>query len=120
MINRIAQISDTHLSPPSRISRANFDRVAEHLTTSAPDLIVNTGDLALDGADHDADLQEAVSAHRSLGVETYVLPGNHDVGDHLMGARKQPVDGRAPRPLPPYRRRRLLVGRYSGLGGCLG
>lgn len=91
MITRIAQISDTHLSPGKPFFRENFDRVAEHLREGAADLVINTGDLALDGADHEADLIEARTAHADLGRECLLLPGNHDVGDHLDVARKQPV-----------------------------
>jgi 3',5'-cyclic-AMP phosphodiesterase len=65
MITRIAQISATHLSPSKPFFRSNFDLVAEHLREVAPDLVINTGDLALDGADSDDDLLEAVGAHRS-------------------------------------------------------
>lgn len=91
MTVRIAQITDTHLSPGRPFFRANFDRVAEHLRASRPDLVINTGDLALDGADSDEDLAEALAAHRGLGLETWLLPGNHDVGDHPDVARKQPA-----------------------------
>ncbi|MGL4441526.1 MAG: metallophosphoesterase family protein [Bosea sp. (in: a-proteobacteria)] len=91
MITRIVQISDTHLSPAKPYFRSNFDLVAEHLRSTRPDLVINTGDLALDGADHDADLHEALVAHTALGLECCMLPGNHDVGDHLDVARRQPV-----------------------------
>ncbi|MGL4439195.1 MAG: metallophosphoesterase family protein [Bosea sp. (in: a-proteobacteria)] len=92
MITRIAQISDTHLSPAKPYFRSNFDLVAEHLRGNAPDIVINTGDLALDGADHEADLVEARAAHAGLGLECHMLPGNHDVGDHLDVARRQPVN----------------------------
>lgn len=92
MTIRIAQISDTHLSPEKPFFRENFDKIAESLRDSRPDLVINTGDLALDGADHEADLVEARSAHDSLGLEWHALPGNHDVGDHLDVARRQPVN----------------------------
>ncbi len=101
MITRIAQITDTHLSPAKPYFRSNFDLVAAHLRESRADLVINTGDLALDGADHDADLIEAREAHASLGKECLVLPGNHDVGDHLDVARRQPVN---PERLARYRR----------------
>ncbi len=101
MITRIAQISDTHLSPTKPYFRSNFDLVAEHLRANAPDLVINTGDLALDGADHDEDLAEARAAHHALGLEYHVLPGNHDVGDHLDVARRQPVNSER---LTRYRR----------------
>lgn len=101
MITRIAQISDTHLSPSKSFFRSNFDRIAEDLADAAPDLIINTGDLALDGADHEDDLHEAVSAHRGVGIETHLLPGNHDVGDHPELAKRQPANAER---LQRYRR----------------
>ncbi len=91
MTTRIAQISDTHLSRSRPFFSGNFDLVAEHLRGARPDIVVNTGDLALDGADSEDDLSEAADRHEALGLETYLLPGNHDVGDHLDVARKQPV-----------------------------
>jgi 3',5'-cyclic-AMP phosphodiesterase len=88
---RIAQISDTHLSPSKPFFRANFDLVAENLRDRRPDIIINTGDIALDGADHEADLILAKELHDAIGLESYLLPGNHDVGDHRDVARRQPV-----------------------------
>ncbi len=104
MTTRIAQISDTHLSPAKPYFRSNFDLVAEHLADAAPDLVVNTGDLSLDGADRDEDLREAVAAHRDLAAECRLLPGNHDVGDAPDVARLQPVDA------DRLRRYRRIVG----------
>jgi Icc protein len=92
MTVRIAQISDTHLSPTRTVFDANFDRVAEHLRDLAPDLVVNTGDLSMDGADHAPDLALARDRHRSLGLDCRVLPGNHDVGDHPDVPSRQPAD----------------------------
>ncbi|MFM9973519.1 MAG: metallophosphoesterase family protein [Beijerinckiaceae bacterium] len=88
---RIAQISDTHLSSSKPFFRSNFDLVSENLRDRRPDFIINTGDLALNGADSDADLILAKELHDSIGIDCHLLPGNHDVGDHLDVARKQPV-----------------------------
>lgn len=88
----VAQISDTHLSPSKPYFRDNFEIVAEELRARRPDFILNTGDLALDGADSDADLELARTAHASLGIEVHAIPGNHDVGDHPDVARRQPVN----------------------------
>lgn len=101
MITRIAQISDSHLSADKPYFRSNFDIVADDLKRRAPDLVINTGDLALDGADNEADLVEARAAHQGLGLECHLLPGNHDVGDHLDVARRQPVSAER---LARYRR----------------
>lgn len=98
---RIAQISDTHLSSTKPFFRSNFDLVCENLRDRRPDLIINTGDLALDGADSDADLTLAKELHDRMGIDCHLLPGNHDVGDHLDVARRQPVNGQR---LDRYRR----------------
>jgi hypothetical protein len=91
MTLRIAQISDTHLSPRRGYFTANFDRVAEVLAADGPDLVINTGDLALNGADEDGDLELAVARHRGLRATTLLLPGNHDVGDSIGVGSAQPI-----------------------------
>lgn len=89
---RVAQISDSHLSPSKPFFTGNFERVAEALRSSKPDLVVNTGDLSLNGADDEADLVEARRLHDLIGLETHVLPGNHDVGDNVDVPTRQPID----------------------------
>lgn len=81
MTFRFAQISDTHLSRERPFFTANFLRVAEHLRASRPDLVVNTGDLALDGPEREDDLAEARRLHDAMGLSVRYIPGNHDVGE---------------------------------------
>ena len=50
MTFRIAQISDTHLSDTKPFFVDNFVRVGEALRESKPDLVLNSGDITLDGA----------------------------------------------------------------------
>jgi len=88
----VAQVSDTHLGARTLLFRSNFDRVAAMLTELRPDLVVATGDLSLDGADHDADLEFAAASFRALPGPVHTVPGNHDVGDHPARAPQQPVD----------------------------
>jgi 3',5'-cyclic AMP phosphodiesterase CpdA len=92
MTVRVAQISDSHISDSKPAFLKNFDVVCEHLRAHRPDLVVNTGDLALDGADSEADLIAARDRHRALGIDTLLLPGNHDVGDSPEIARRQPLN----------------------------
>jgi 3',5'-cyclic AMP phosphodiesterase CpdA len=54
--------------------------------------VVATGDLSLDGADHDADLIHARARHAALGLDWVAVPGNHDVGDATALRAKQPAD----------------------------
>lgn len=88
---RIAQISDTHLSRARPLFDGNFPPLAEALRAAAPDLVVHTGDLALDGADSDDDLVHGVEAMNTLGLDWLAVPGNHDVGDDAVLGGRQPV-----------------------------
>lgn len=101
MTVRVAQISDSHISDSKPAFLANFDRVCEHLRANRPDIVINTGDLALDGADSEADLMVARQRHEAIGIETLVLPGNHDVGDSPEIAKRQPLNAER---LARYRR----------------
>lgn len=92
MITRIAQVSDAHLSPTRPFFAENFARVAEAVRGAKPDLVLATGDLSLDGADSDADLEHAVAAHAAIGREWLCVPGNHDVGDEAILRGRQPVN----------------------------
>lgn len=88
----IAQISDTHLSDDRPYFNANFERLAETLQTAKPDLVINTGDATLDGADREADLHRAKAMHDALGIPYRVVPGNHDTGDSRNVGSKQAID----------------------------
>jgi 3',5'-cyclic-AMP phosphodiesterase len=92
MTFRIAHISDSHLAPHQPGFDANFTRVSEAVRAARPDLVVSTGDVSLDGADHDAHLAHAHAAHAALGIEWRAVPGNHDIGDDVSYAPRQPAD----------------------------
>ncbi len=87
---KLLQITDTHLSPAKAQFNDNWEPLARWIAEIAPDLVVHTGDLSIDGADHEADLAFAIDLIRRLPVPVLCLPGNHDVG-HLPGTA-QPVD----------------------------
>lgn len=87
---KLLQITDTHLSPSKPHFNDNWEPLARWIADLAPDLVVHTGDLSVDGADHDADLSFSAALVRRLPVPVLCLPGNHDIG-HLPGTR-QPVD----------------------------
>jgi 3',5'-cyclic AMP phosphodiesterase CpdA len=59
----------------------NFDTVVDIIAARSPDLVVNTGDIAFNGADDEDDLGYARSRHARLPVPFRAVPGNHDVGD---------------------------------------
>lgn len=91
MTVRIAQISDTHLSRGRPFFIGNFERIADDLRLRKPDIVINSGDLSLDGADVEDDLAFAADAHAGLAAEVHMIPGNHDVGDHVDVATRQPA-----------------------------
>ncbi len=93
MTVRVAQISDTHLSREKPFFVANFNMVAAALAASAPDLVVNTGDVSLDGVAEDDDLAEARRLHEAIGLPARFIPGNHDVGEShdVPGSKETPI-----------------------------
>lgn len=88
----IAQITDTHLALTKPFFRDNFAVVAAALRARRPDLVVNTGDVSVNGADLREDLEAARTMHEELRLPWLAVPGNHDVGDTPETARKQPID----------------------------
>jgi len=88
----VAHISDTHLSRAKPFFIDNFTAVAAHLRETQPDLVINTGDVSLNGADERDDLIASREMHESLQLPWLAIPGNHDVGDNQETARKQPAN----------------------------
>jgi 3',5'-cyclic AMP phosphodiesterase CpdA len=91
MTFRLVQISDSHLSAAKPFFAGNFERLSERLNLEAPDLVVNTGDVSLNGAEGIADLQAARTMHDAIGVPYRVIPGNHDIGDNQASAHQVAV-----------------------------
>jgi 3',5'-cyclic AMP phosphodiesterase CpdA len=81
MTYRVAQISDTHLSRDKPFFVESFGLVAVAVTASAPDLVLNSGDVSLDGVARESDLAEARRLHDAIALPTRYIPGNHDVGE---------------------------------------
>jgi len=79
---RLTQISDTHLARRLTPLTDNFNRIADHIDASRPDLVVNTGDLTYDAPNSPDDIAFARELHDGLPVPCRHLPGNHDVGDN--------------------------------------
>jgi len=78
---KIAHISDTHLSDRHGFFVENFLRVVEAVNQWAPDLVIHTGDLSINGADRLRDLTYSMELMRRFEAPVRVLPGNHDVGE---------------------------------------
>ncbi|HLG83495.1 MAG TPA: metallophosphoesterase [Bradyrhizobium sp.] len=87
---RLTQISDTHLARRLPKLTFNFERVADHIDATRPDLVINSGDLAFDAPVHADDLAFARSLHDALPVPCRSLPGNHDIGDNPTQAGPVP------------------------------
>jgi alkaline phosphatase D len=92
MAMRILQISDTHLSARHDAFRDNAEAFASWVASQDADLVVHSGDLAMDGAGDAADLHHSMDWIRSLDREVLIVPGNHDVGDTAAIRPDQTVD----------------------------
>ncbi|RTL69953.1 MAG: metallophosphoesterase [Hyphomicrobiales bacterium] len=81
MTFRIAQISDTHLDGGPGYFTAGFRAIAAHVNGARPDLVVNSGDMSLDGAANADDLAAARRLHDEITAPVRFIPGNHDLGE---------------------------------------
>jgi 3',5'-cyclic AMP phosphodiesterase CpdA len=102
MTYRVAHISDTHLSAAKPFFTQNFLRIGAAIADAEPDLVLNSGDISLDGAGTEQDLAAARELHDRLGLKLRFLPGNHDLGD------SQDSPGRGEHPINAERRQRYL------------
>lgn len=80
-MQRVVQISDTHLSPTKQHFACNWQPLTSWLAAETPDLIVHTGDVTVDGADLDEDMRHCRTLLDTLGAPVLSVPGNHDVGE---------------------------------------
>jgi 3',5'-cyclic AMP phosphodiesterase CpdA len=81
----IAHITDTHLSAVHPQFVANFEATVGALNRLGPELVINTGDLTVDGAVREGDHAHARALHQRIAAPWRVLPGNHDLGDNPPG-----------------------------------
>lgn len=88
---RIAQISDTHLSRGKPFFVENFERAVRHVARGNYDLVINSGDVSLDGSGHDDDLAESRRLHDATHLPLRYIPGNHDIGESQDTPLKQNV-----------------------------
>ena len=86
---RVLQISDTHLSRTKPHFTANWAPLRDWILRQNADLIVHTGDLTVDGADHEEDVREGAELMRSLQAPFLAVPGSTAGGDisELTGGR---------------------------------
>jgi 3',5'-cyclic AMP phosphodiesterase CpdA len=82
---RIIVISDPHLSPTHGFFWDNWCRACEMANRLAPDAVIVSGDLCINGPDSDAEVAFAHQALARLKPPVHAIPGNHDVGDEPPG-----------------------------------
>jgi 3',5'-cyclic AMP phosphodiesterase CpdA len=82
---RIIVISDPHLSPTHGFFWDNWCRACEAVNRLAPDAVIVSGDLCINGPDSDAEVAFARRALGRLTSPVHAIPGNHDVGDEPPG-----------------------------------
>ncbi|MBM4073580.1 MAG: metallophosphoesterase [Planctomycetes bacterium] len=98
---RIVQVSDPHLSRYKAYYQQNWETFLQLMAENPPDLVVCTGDLCVNGVEHDDDLAFARTQLGRLGVPWLAIPGNHDIGD-------QPPDLKFKKPVDEHKRARWL------------
>lgn len=96
---KIVHISDTHFSRRPSVFQYNWEIAVDLIRDLAPDLVVCTGDIAMNAATDPDDLVYAREQLDRLGVEVLAVPGNHDVGDLFVG--HDPIDAAS---IDAYRR----------------
>ena len=84
---RITQISDMHLSRRRPFFQHNWESLVELMHEEAPDLIICTGDMSIDGADHADELAFAARQFERIASPVLFVPGNHDIGNSLPDVR---------------------------------
>lgn len=90
---RIVQVSDPHLSRYKAYYYQNWETFLRLMVEDPPDLVVCTGDLCVNGGEHDDDLVFAREQLGRLNVPWLAIPGNHDIGDQPPDHKfKEPVD----------------------------
>lgn len=78
----LIQITDTHLSRQRPAFLRNFEVAADIIARERPDLVVHTGDIAVEATARRDDLVFGKEAMDSLGAPHRAIPGNHDLGDN--------------------------------------
>lgn len=84
---RVVHISDPHLSRRNSFFHHNWEILLATLNASPPDLIVCTGDMSYNGAEHDDDITFAAEQFKRLTTQVVCVPGNHDLGNSVPDVR---------------------------------
>jgi 3',5'-cyclic AMP phosphodiesterase CpdA len=78
----ITQVSDTHLSRQKSEFVGNFEVAADHVARQKPDLVVHSGDIAVEATQRPDDLAFAHELMAGLAAPYRAIAGNHDIGDN--------------------------------------
>jgi 3',5'-cyclic AMP phosphodiesterase CpdA len=81
---KIVLVSDTHLAPRATAFRENWATVAAWIDRTAPDLVINLGDITADGAGDPREIDAARAVFDEVAPSMRFLPGNHDIGDNPL------------------------------------
>jgi alkaline phosphatase D len=76
-----------HLSRRRPFFQHNWEILVELMNAEAPDLIVCTGDMTFDGAEHKDELAFASRQFERISSKVLFVPGNHDIGNSLPDVR---------------------------------
>ncbi len=82
---KVIQITDTHFSPSKTHFNSNWAPLLAWLETEKPNLIIHTGDLTVDGADHADDMTFCMELMRQAPAPVLIVPEimmSATCGDH--------------------------------------
>jgi 3',5'-cyclic AMP phosphodiesterase CpdA len=79
-LSQVLVLSDSHVSARTPEAVANWAAVAA--LAGEVELVIHAGDLTLDGARDEADVDHARRLLDALPSPWFAIPGNHDVGDN--------------------------------------
>jgi 3',5'-cyclic AMP phosphodiesterase CpdA len=82
MAFRVLQVSDTHVSGDRPCFNGNARAAFRHAPVVDADLVIHTGDVALDAVSRPRELAVAKGMADDCPVPVRHIPGNHDIGDN--------------------------------------
>lgn len=83
----LVQVSDLHLDVRNNDEQHRLDIVRNRIADAKPDLIVASGDVSADGHHNPGMFAKVKKALDTFPAPTYVIPGNHDIGNKATAAQ---------------------------------
>lgn len=84
---KILHISDCHLSERRPFFHHNWEVLLDTILDEAPDLVICSGDMSIDGSHYPNELAYAAAQFGRIGTEVAFVPGNHDIGNSIPDVR---------------------------------